>query len=110
MGNEADHLSEWAEEVEREERPARRKKRPRFTGTVQMRAQDHHPATDSDARALIKKLGTYVWDTHKVRGRFAHNPYHITATIDGVHHTIYLPGRFGTTLLWLKGKTEKCAH
>jgi hypothetical protein len=69
--------------------------RPRPEGT------HYYPQTDDEARLLIQKLDHYRWETHKVTGSFSHDPYWLTAEIDGELHTIHLVGRFGTVLGWL---------
>ena len=105
MGDGADYLTEWAEEIERVPvyfGNTKKSKRKKKNATIY-----HVPATDAEAQNLIKSLDHWVWETHKVSGCFSHTPYTITATINGKKHSISLPGRYGTTLTWLKAKLDK---
>ena len=108
MGDEADALSEQYEDggnwyPERKRQPRRRI----TTYAVPEPATTHPPDNDMLARELIEKLGTYVWVTHKVSGRYTTSPYSLSTLINGKRHVIHLPGRRGSTLVWLKGKIEK---
>jgi hypothetical protein len=109
MGDEADALSDWLEDVDDDlpgERPrsrrAKRKSRPAFRESGYV----YHPGTDDAARREIKRLKHYDWVTIQVRGRWTHNPYKIVAVIDGTMHTIHLPGRRGSVLRWLRDKKD----
>lgn len=108
MGDEADALSEQYEDGGNWHPRRVRQKRRSFTSyAVPEMATTHHPANDMLARELIEKLGTYVWVTHKVSGRYTTSPYSLSTLISGKRHVIHLPGRRGSTLMWLKGKIEK---
>lgn len=67
---------------------------------------EYFPASDAEAKELIDAIGTYRWDTHKVRGRFTHNPYGIRTRTERGEYMIYLPGRRGTVLTWLRDKLD----
>lgn len=79
---------------------SRARKRPYFNATP-LNVVVHNPDSDAAAKALILSLDHFEWDTHKVSGRFDRNPFHLTATINGLSHRINLLGRFGGVLKWL---------
>ena len=117
MGDEADYLTEW-DDFSEDQRPRRAyitaprrsgKSRVGFQTRDHLTTHHHHPATDQEAKDLIAQLDHYEWETHKVTGRFDRNPYTITATINGQHRTIHLPGRFGGVLRWLD-RAERKLH
>lgn len=88
-------------------RAVRERRRPRAARVRRPVAQHHFPATDAEAKALIERLDHFEWETHKVSGRYTAAPYSLSAVVGGRPQVIHLPGRFGTTLTWLKERVEE---
>lgn len=85
-----------SEEYRRPKKPKQSKPKKRTPG------KHHYPENDSEAIAIIRGLEHPEWETHKVSGTFVHNPYSLTATVNGELHTIHLRGRYGSVLTWLR--------
>ena len=77
-----------------------------MSSRVKRNRVEFYPATDAQAIEIIEKTGNYHWETHKVSGRFVHDPYALAAKVDGQTIRIYLPGRRGTVLTWLRHKLD----
>lgn len=82
--------------------PRRKRSRPARAGNE----SHHHPATDKEAKELIKSLGTFEWTTTRAKHFYTEDPYRLYADIAGIKHIIHLPGRHGSTLQWLKTKRD----
>ncbi|WP_022886400.1 hypothetical protein [Glaciibacter superstes] len=99
--------SEWFTDDDGHERWGHKSDKPQTSKRSTRTGSQHHPTTDAEAQALITRLGHFDWDTHKVSGRYSRAPYTLVAVIDGMQHSIHLPGRFGTTLTWLMKRVEE---
>lgn len=104
MGDMAEYYDERTDDFGSEDWRPRRSPRPDPPSRNVVR---YYPKDDAAAQALIQKLGWYVWQTHSLRGTYSENPYilHRMNADDWVEE-IQLPGRFGTTLSWLKKERD----